>query len=136
MGKTIDASAITDPNVAKAFAVFPEAERMGLLKLRDLILEIAAETDGVGEIEETLKWGQPAYLTRNKSGTTIRLGMPKTGGFAIYTHCQTSVISDFQAVFPDEFTYEGNRAIHFQTGETFPVEQLALFVKNALTYHL
>ena len=128
--------AITNPKVAAVYLNASEVDRAGLLQLRGLIFEIAAETEGVGEIEETLKWGQPAYLTRNKSGTTIRLGLPKTGGFAIYTHCQTNVISDFQALFPDEFTYEGNRAIHFQTGEAIPVEPVSLLVKNALTYHL
>lgn len=126
-----------DPAVEAAFNAFPEPERAGLLELRELILTTAAETPEAGRIEETLKWGQPAYLTpETKSGSTIRLGLPKTGGFAIYTHCQTSLISDFQALFPDEFTYEGNRAIHFESGTPLPLEPLRLLIKSALTYHL
>ena len=103
-----------DPKVAARFASFPEPARTGLLALRGLIFEAAAETPGVGALEETVKWGQPAYLTpETKAGSTIRLGLPKEGGFAIYAHCQTTIIADFQSMFPDDFTYGGNRAIHF-----------------------
>ena len=45
-----------------------------LMTLRALIFDVAAKTDGVGALDETLKWGEPAYLTRSKSGSTIRLG--------------------------------------------------------------
>lgn len=41
--------------------------------MRALLFEIAAATDGVGEIEETPKWGEPAYVTKNKSGSTVRM---------------------------------------------------------------
>lgn len=126
-----------DPNVERAFADFPTDVRPGLLELRELIFDVAARTDGVGRIQETLKWGQPAYLTPDtKSGSTIRLGLPKDGGFAIYTHCQTSIMSDFQALFPDGFVFEGNRAVRFASSDHLPVQKLELLIKNALTYHL
>ncbi|MEM6593710.1 MAG: DUF1801 domain-containing protein [Pseudomonadota bacterium] len=125
-----------DPNVARVFAAFPSEARVGLQYLRKLIFDVAARTEGVGCLEETLKWGQPAYLTpETKTGTTIRLGCPKTGGFAIYVHCQTSIVSDFRALFPDDFHYEGNRAIYFTTAEALPAEKLELFITRALTYH-
>ncbi len=125
-----------DAKVETAFAAFPERERRALLALRNLIFEVAASTPGVGPLQETLKWGQPAYVTpETKSGSTIRLGLPKSGGFAIYTHCQTSLISDFQTVFPDDFTYEGNRAIHFRDSAALEPDKIALLIRNALTYH-
>jgi hypothetical protein len=31
------------------------------LALRELVLQVAATTEGVGELEESLKWGEPAY---------------------------------------------------------------------------
>lgn len=127
---------IKDPAVARAFDAFPQAVRADLLALRALIFEVAAETPEAGPIEETLKWGQPAYLTqKTKSGTTIRLGAPKAGGFAIYTHCQTSLIADFRALFAAEFSYEGNRAICFAAGETVDRDKIALLIRRALTYH-
>ena len=126
-----------DPDVEAKYASFPKPARRGLLTLRGLIFETAGTTPGVGALEETLKWGQPAYLTpETKSGSTIRLGLPKQGGFAIYAHCQTTILSDFQSIFPDDFVYEGNRAIHFADNEALPLEKLRLLISHALTYHL
>jgi len=128
---------IIDASVAACFATFPRLERERLLRLRGLIFQVADDTAGVGRLEETLKWGQPAYLTAApKSGTTIRLGLPKSGGVALYTHCQTTVISDFESLFPDDFTYEGNRAVHVSNDAPLPEQKLRLLIANALTYHL
>ncbi|MEO1194256.1 MAG: DUF1801 domain-containing protein [Pseudomonadota bacterium] len=124
------------PRVEAAYAGFPEAVRLGLLRLRDLIFEIAAETPGVGPLEETLKWGQPAFLTpETRSGSTIRVGVPKTGGFALYVHCQTTIIAESRDLFPDDLTYEGNRAIHFQDLSEVSAEPVRLVIARALTYH-
>ena len=125
-----------DPSVEEAFQAFPEEERKGLLILRELIFDCAAQIPETGGVQECLKWGQPSYLPRAKKvGTTIRLGQPKTGGFAIYTHCQTRVISDFQDQFPDEFVIEGNRAIHFNSN-IIESAKLEFLIRNALSYHL
>ena len=128
---------IEDDRVRAVFAGYNSKERQGTLELRQLIFEMAAELPGVGPLEEALRWGQPAYLTsKTKSGSTLRLGCPKTGGFALYAHCRTSIISSFRDLFPAEFTYEGNRAIHFQDAEEIQPHKLRLLIRHALTYHL
>ena len=125
------------PDVRAAFDAFDTPARDGLLQIRALIFETAAADPAVGQLEETLKWGQPAYLTpETRSGSTIRLGVPKEGGFALYAHCQTTIISDFQGIFPDAFRYEGNRAVHFQADTALALDSLRLLVASALTYHL
>ncbi|MEM9011207.1 MAG: DUF1801 domain-containing protein [Pseudomonadota bacterium] len=129
--------AFADAEVAAAFAAFSEEVRPGLLSLRRLIFETAATTPGVGRLQETLKWGEPAYLTaESKSGSTLRLGPAKQGGFALYAHCQTTIISDFRALFPDDFHFEGNRAVRFHAAAPLPQEKLRLLIASALTYHL
>ena len=131
------ASPFRDSKVESIFACYPEKVRAGFLELRELIFETAKTTPGVGMIVETLKWGQPAYLTpESKSGSTIRLGLSKHGGFALYTHCQTTIMSDFQSIFPGDFTYERNRTVHFEDGRNLPLEQIKLLIVSALTYHL
>lgn len=66
--------AFADSAVAAAFASYPEPIRARLLALRRLIFATAAATQGVGPLEETLKWGQPAYLTpATRAGSTIRI---------------------------------------------------------------
>ena len=128
---------IPDPHVRAAFDAFPDTARTQLLSLRALILQVGAETPGVGRIEETLKWGQPAYLTPDtKAGSTIRLGMPKTGGMAVYTHCQSSIMADFQAVAPEGLRFEGNRGLHLDPLAPLPKDALAVLIRGALTYHL
>lgn len=128
---------ITLSDVAAAFETFPEERRAHLLKLRQLIFETAAQTPGVGPLDECLKWGQPAYLTQeSKSGTTLRLGLNKAGAASLFVHCQTSLISEFRAQFPESFGYDGTRAIHLDQGEEVDFEALRLFISRALTYHL
>ena len=64
--------------MTKLFAKYPRDIAEKLLELRALILKVAAETKGVGELEEALKWGQPSYLTRQTgSGSTIRIDQVK-----------------------------------------------------------
>ena len=126
------------PEVAGAFQVFPQDVRDRLLNVRALIFETARQTPGVGPLTETLKWGEPAYLTEaTRTGTTIRLGAPKSlpGSCAILFNCQTTLIDSFRAHFPDTFSYQGNRAILLDPGAPLPAEPLAICLGMALTYH-
>ena len=126
-----------DPQVAQTFDRFPAPARGGLLALRGLIFDVARDTPGVGALHETLKWGQPAYLTpETRSGSTLRLGVPKTGGFGIFAHCQTTIISDFRDLFPDDFKFDGNRGVLFGDGDALALDRLSLLVARGLTYRL
>lgn len=68
-----------DNKISAIFEGYPVATRDNLLELRRLIRETAAETEGVGELEETLRWGQASYLTTaSGSGTMLRIDRVKT----------------------------------------------------------
>ena len=71
------------------------------LALRKLIFDTAAQTEGVGELEETLKWGQPSYLTpETKSGSTIRIdGSGGDGRCAVYFICHTNLVESFRELY-------------------------------------
>ena len=128
----------TDLAVEKTFANYPAPMRRKLLALRALIFQTAAATDGVGTITETLKWGEPAYVTaQSKSGSTIRIAWKKSqpGQYALYFNCQTNLIESFKTLFPTAFNYEGNRAIVFDESATVPKDALAFCIAAALTYH-
>ncbi len=130
---------IVDLKVEEAFNVFPPVVRKKLMRLRMLIFDVADETEGVGELEETLKWGQPSYLTKkSKSGSTIRIGREKKteGDYAIYFKCQTSLVATFKELYKNKFRYEGNRAIVFSVKDKIPVCELKHCIEMALTYHL
>jgi len=90
--------------VAAVFDAPAPAARAQLLRLRALIFATAAATPGVGPLAETLKWGQPSYLTSvSKSGTTVRLGPVKDDPerVALYVHCQTHLIDRFRELYED-----------------------------------
>jgi hypothetical protein len=121
------------------FKITPHEIKSKLLFLRNLIFEVAKKANGVGELEETLKWGQPSYLTsQTKSGTTIRIDKVKSGkhDYAIFFNCQTTLVDTFREMFRDEFEYEGNRALLFKTKDKIATEKLKLCISMALTYHL
>ena len=108
------------------------------MELRQLIFQVASKTQGVGELEETLKWGQPSYITRKtKSGSTIRIGREKhtDGDYGIYFHCQTTLVATFKKIHGDKFKYEKNRAIIFSKDEEIPTRELSDCITKALTYH-
>ncbi len=90
----------------------------------------------VERVEEALRWGQPAYLTPDtKSGSTIRLGAPKAGGFALYVHCQTTLIAEFCELAGDAFRYEGNRGVLFRDAADIRPDLLSALIRKALSYH-
>ncbi|MES2055479.1 MAG: DUF1801 domain-containing protein [Pseudomonadota bacterium] len=125
-----------DP-VARVFAGYPANARAALMAVRDLILATAAGTEGVGALTETLKWGEPAYLTdMSGSGSTIRIAWKPAAPdhYALYFNCRTSLIDSFRSMF-DELNYEGNRAILLKLGDPLPEAELSACVRLALTYH-
>jgi hypothetical protein len=126
------------PAVAQAFEAFPPGVRRKLLRLRALIFATAAATPGVGELEETLKWGEPAYLTsQSKSGSTVRIGWnrKRPTQYAMYFNCQTTLVETFRTLFPDDFSFDGQRALVFDEADPVPTDALAYCIAAALTYH-
>ncbi len=93
----------SDPAVAAVFNAYPGPLKAKLLALRRLIFETAKATKGVGALQETLKWGQPSYLTpQTKSGSTIRIDQVKSAAnqYAVYFHCQTDLVETFRELYP------------------------------------
>jgi hypothetical protein len=129
---------IDNPEVAAAFDAYPPKLRERLLELRSLILEIAAGTEGVGQIEEALRWGEPSYLTsRPKSGTTVRIA-PVRGSddaYAMYVHCQTNLLDVYRDRYPQQLNFLGDRGLRFDVDEAIPAEQVADCIALALRYH-
>jgi hypothetical protein len=124
--------------VAAVFSTFPSSVRATLLEVRELIFETAAQIEGVGPLKETLKWGEPAYLTEaTGSGSTIRLGRSRSSEreCAVLFNCRTTLVDDFRERFPEMFAYEKNRALLLHAGKPLPEAPLSTCLGMALTYH-
>jgi hypothetical protein len=125
--------------VSRAFDAFPVPVRRRLLDVRKLIFDTAGTDDAVGRLTETLKWGEPAYLTEQSgSGSTIRLGRVKDSEAhaAVLFNCRTALIDTFRERFPDEFEYRDNRALLLPVSGALAKQPLAVCMSLALTYHL
>ncbi len=125
----------TNPQVNEVFDNYPDSVRDKMLNLRRIIIETAHETEGINNLEETLKWGEPSYLT--KYGSTIRIDWKdKTPDqYAIYFKCTSKLVPTFKLLFNNIFTYEGNRAIIFQPEDRIPETELKKCIQAALLYH-
>jgi hypothetical protein len=130
---------IKNPAVAAVFNNYPKNMKEKLMFLRQLIFETATSTKGVGELEETLKWGEPSYLTpKTKSGSTVRIDWKSSekGQYAIYFNCTTNLVETFKEKYPTEFKYGGDRSILFNEDDEIPIKELSDCISLALTYHL
>ena len=105
------------------------------VNLRKLVLETAETINGLDTLEETLKWGEPSYLT--KHGSTVRMDWKsKTPNqYAIYFKCTSKLVETFKAIYKDTFQFEGNRAIVFQMDDKIPEAELKHCISLALNYH-
>ena len=128
-----------DADVKAAFAAWPSNVKADLLRLRELVFDTAAATEGVGPLLETLKWRQPSYLTpATKSGSTVRIDAvaKRPGHYALYFHCQSGLAERFRELYPDSFEFEGKRALIFEAGKRLPENKLRHCIALALTHHL
>ncbi len=114
---------------------YPPDVRKKLLFLRTLIFETATELDIVNSIEETLKWGEPAYIS--KHGSTIRIDWKEKSPkqYAMYFHCKTKLVDTFKELYRDTLKFDGNRAIIFNMNGKIPVNELKHCIELSLTYH-
>ena len=124
-----------DASIAAVLDAYPAALRERLMQLRALIQETAATTEGVGPLEETLKWGEVSYLTTESgSGTTVRIGRDKRSGRpTIFVNCQTDLVSRYRTLYPDAFGYDGDRGV--VVGDAPDEAALRHVLALALTYH-
>lgn len=121
------------------FSVYPLIPQKKLQELRELIHDVAAKTEGVGKLEECLKWNELSFVTtETKSGSTIRIDWKKNDPdrYHLYFNCQTKLIPIFKELFPEDFSYGGNRSISFSLKQRIPKRKLSKCIEIALTYNL
>jgi hypothetical protein len=131
-------SPFKNASVAAKFESYPPVVRRKLLALRELVFRTARSHPEVGELEETLKWGEPAYVTKNGAGSTVRMDWKARvpDRYAMYFHCQTDLVESFRSMFPNDFRFEGNRALVFEVAKRVPLDALSVCIAASLTYHL
>ena len=122
-----------DESVKLKFDSYPNDIAIQLKSLRTLIFKKAKE-EGIDDLIETLKWGEPSYVSI--IGSAIRLDWkPKSPqNYCIYFNCKTTLVETFRELYGDIFSFEGNRAIVFKLGNKLPIKEIAQCISMSLRY--
>jgi len=112
---------------------YPEEAQKIFNQLRTLIHNIAKQHE-LGPVEETLKWGEPAFLSQY--GSTVRIDWKKKTPDRIYLffNCKTVLVETFRELFFDVLDIQGNRSIALATNRKVPPE-IETCLLMALNYH-
>lgn len=131
----IDMILNTDARVNAAFENYPDFVQVKMRKLRELVIETAEEMTDVAVLEETLKWGEPSYVT--KDGSTLRMDWKEKtpDNYAMYFQCNSRLVDTFRLVYDQKFRFEGKRAIIFKINDIVPETELKECIKASLHYH-
>ena len=124
----------TDNSVETVLASYPPKAQKKLSELRALVVAAANDLQ-LPVLEETLKWGEPSYLT--KHGSTVRMDWkPKNPDrVSVFFKCTSKLVPAFKDVYPNTFLYDGNRALHFDLDAPIPATELKQCIATALQYH-
>lgn len=123
-----------NPEIQIKFDSYPKDARQQLERVRKLILTVAAENE-LGDVEETLKWGEASFHV--KGGSAVRLDWkPKDPAvIKVFFHCQTRLVETFKEIYRNEFEYEGKRAIVIPLRANIEQVPLGHCIGLALKYH-
>jgi hypothetical protein len=125
----------TSPEFKDKLLSYPDFVRAKVEFLREIVHKTAQEIPEITDLEESLKWGEPSFLT--KTGSTLRMDWKKKtpNQYQMYFKCTSRLVETFKMIFGDLFTYEKNRAIIFQLDQEIPVTELKKCIKASLLYH-
>ena len=125
----------TSPEFETKLTSYPDVVRDKMLHLRKLVEETAKEVSEITELEETLKWGEPSFLT--KDGSTLRMDWKEKtpDQYQMYFKCTSRLVETFKIVFGNQFDYEKSRAIIFKIDQEVPNKEIKKCIKATLMYH-
>ncbi len=125
----------TSPAFEAKLETYPDVVRDKLKRLRALVIETAKEEPDITSLEETLKWGEPSFVTQ--TGSTLRMDWKQKtpNQYQMYFQCSSRLVETFKLIFGKLFEYEKNRAIIFQLDQEIPVAELKKCIKTTLMYH-
>jgi len=117
--------------VKNRFDEYPEHVRLRLEELRALILKLSSN---LGEVEESLKWGEPSYSVKTGSPIRIDWKLKSPNNYYVFFNCQTKLIDTFRELHNDALKFQGNRAIVLHIDEPLPESVLSHCLELALRY--
>ena len=105
--------------VQEKFDAYPGHIKPLILQLRDIVFSVAEDFE-LGDINETLKWGEPSYQVKNGSPIRMDWKSKYPGKYFLFFHCQTKLVDTFRELYSESLVFEGNRAIVLYVDEDLP----------------
>ncbi|EFL88717.1 DUF1801 domain-containing protein [Ahrensia sp. R2A130] len=129
---------IIPPDVAAAYGSFAPELRKSADAFRNEVIETIKAHPEIGELEETLKWGVPSYLSKRANiGSTIRIAPVKnTNEIGMFFICTSGLMDEFREIYPDTFTYHGTRTLTLKRDLAECRDELRHIIALALTSKL
>ncbi|EIO3984787.1 DUF1801 domain-containing protein [Vibrio vulnificus] len=123
-----------DKVVKDRFDEYPDNARVRLGELRNLVFKVASELE-LGEVDETLKWGEPSYSVKTGSPLRMDWKLKSPNNYYLFFNCQTKLVDTFRELYGDELVFQGNRAIVLSLSKPLPETVIKSCLELALTYH-
>ncbi|ELA9458277.1 DUF1801 domain-containing protein [Vibrio alginolyticus] len=119
--------------VKARFDEYPKHVRIRIEELRNVVLTIASELK-LGDVEESLKWGEPSYSV--KTGSPVRMDWKQKtpSRYYLFFNCQTKLVDTFRELYSDSLEFQGNRAIILSLSAPLPEASIKSCLELALTY--
>ena len=121
--------------VFEKIQAYPDNVKIKLTYLRSLVFSVATESENIGDVSESLKWGVPSFSTSSGSPVRIDWKASNPNYVGLYFHCGTKLVGTFRELYDDVFLFEGNRALLLRLSDDTPEEELKECILMALTYH-
>lgn len=118
-------------NIQEFYPQYSQTIINKLTELQQLIWQVAEEQGTT--LSESAKWGQLSFAA--KKGTPIRIDQFSDKQIALLVHCQTTLIENWKALFPQQLTFSRNRAVVLSVDSPLPAAELAVCIAMALNYH-
>ncbi|WKY56792.1 DUF1801 domain-containing protein [Vibrio sp. SNU_ST1] len=122
-----------DKEIKTHFDEYPGDVRVRLEELRSLIFELSSDL-GLGEVEESLKWGEPSYSVKTGSPIRIDWKLKSPSNYYLFFNCQTKLIDTIRELHDGTLAFQGNRAIVLNLTEPLPKVPIKHCLELALTY--
>jgi hypothetical protein len=112
---------------------YPANISTALNALRKLIYSLVDELE-LGDIEETLKWGEPSFKVKTGSPIRIDWKAATPDNYYLFFNCQTKLVDTFRELYSDVLELQGNRAIVLTLNQPLPEAKIKHCLTLALTY--
>ncbi|MEZ8661003.1 DUF1801 domain-containing protein [Vibrio cyclitrophicus] len=122
-----------DKAIKTHFDEYPDDVRGRLEELRSLIFELSSDL-GLGDVEESLKWGEPSYSVKTGSPIRIDWKLKSPNNYFLFFNCQTKLVDTFRELHDGTLAFQGNRSIILNLTEPLPKASIKQCLELALTY--